>query len=151
MHRAYGRDAASRRGLTWRDPCFANARVRQTVFDKEAVSATLGGAVEEILKDQPYDHSKVGLIALAARSLAGRAAAALCLQRPRARWAEGGGPAPREKATADIGGAGCGNVGGVQIGQFINDICERCTKELVRSVWFAALVCWGKGSECTKP
>jgi len=39
------------------------------VFDKEAVSATLGTAVEEILKDQPYDHSKVGLFAPAPRCI----------------------------------------------------------------------------------
>merc|ERR1711966_160421 len=46
-----------------------------TVFDKEQVVVILQNAVEEILKDQPYDHSRIG--------------------------------------------------------QWINDICERCTKELV--------------------
>jgi hypothetical protein len=48
----------------------------QSVFNKEEVVVVLTDAVEEILKDQPYDHSKIG--------------------------------------------------------QFINDICERCTKTLVR-------------------
>lgn len=47
----------------------------QTVFDKEQVVVILQNVVEEILKDQPYDHSRIG--------------------------------------------------------QWINDICERCTKELV--------------------
>lgn len=40
-------------------PDLPPVRLVQTVFDKESVQVTLQNAVEEILKDQPYDHTKV--------------------------------------------------------------------------------------------
>jgi hypothetical protein len=40
-------------------PYLPPVRFVQTVFDKESVQVTLQNAVEEILKDQPYDHTKV--------------------------------------------------------------------------------------------
>ena len=75
------------------------------MFDKEAVSATLGTAVEEILKDQPYDHSKVGLLApaRAASSITEHVVSRWCSphapthpQHERARWLQPGGSGARK-------------------------------------------------------